>query len=212
MSNGRPEIVSVMHFTAEEARKMLGVCKETMYAYVKSGRIRRYRLSDRKYLYDRADVFLMSGVRPAAQGDRIVAYCRVASRTSATAPDMDGQVLRVTDWCMKQGMQVSETYRDVCSSLEFRKDRRPGFHAMLTGIMERRIDTVVMESPDRLARFGYEMFVEMCARYRVKVMFMLESPANVRYKDEVKDELRRVIEDIKNMYDNRATFVARDGQ
>ena len=60
MSNGRPEIVSVMHFTAEEARKMLGVCKETMYAYVKSGRIRRYRLSDRKYLYDRADVLYVA--------------------------------------------------------------------------------------------------------------------------------------------------------
>jgi len=203
-------VATLSHFTAREAREMLHCSKDTLYRWVKEGKLKRYEQGARKFLYDRVDVFRMGGIRPVGMNENVVIYCRVVQRSVATTGDMDEQVLRVTDWCLKNGMQVNGTYKDVCYSLDFRKHTRPGFHQMLGDVMARKIDCIVMESSDRLARFGYEMFAEICARYKVKLVFMNETPVNMRYKDEVKEELRRAIEDIKAMYDNRASSGVRE--
>jgi excisionase family DNA binding protein len=202
-------INDIVNFTNKEALKILTVTKDTLYKWVKEGKIRRYQLGARKFLYDRTDVYRLSGVRPDVIASKTVIYCRIATRGPANTSDMESQVNRVTEWCIKNGLQVGDTYKDICPSLEYSKDKRPGLHLLLTNVIERKIDTIVMESPDRLSRFGYELFIEVCKRYRVKVMFMNDNPANLLYKEEVKNEMRGVIEDIKNMYDNRATHIAK---
>jgi putative resolvase len=189
----------VGRLTMKEATSILNISRDTLYSYVKKGMIRKYHINQRKVLYSEEDVYGLIGKR-YKKDDKIVIYARVAN--GHRKHDLDEQVERVTSWCIKNGLQVRGTYTDVCRSLEFRRSKRGGFHAMLREVIAKKVDSIVMESPDRLARIGHDLFFEICKYYKVKIIYLNTDPVNVVYKDEVKDELKSVILNIKSMYDN----------
>ena len=189
--------------SAKEALLILNISKDTLYTYVKAGKIKRYKVNQRKFFYDEADVYGLIGKR-YKNDDKIVIYARVAN--GHNKEELDKQVQRVSEWCIKNGFQVRDTFTDICASMEFRRPKRQGFHKMLREVIDKRIDTIVMESSDRMARFGHEMFIEVCKYYKVKILYLNENPVNIKYKDEVKDEIKKTITIIKNMYMSQTKY------
>ncbi len=61
------EIDGVEYLTAEEAAALLGVKRETLYAYASRGRIRSYRRGiGRQRLYRRVDIEALLRLQPAS--------------------------------------------------------------------------------------------------------------------------------------------------
>ncbi|MBZ9642665.1 IS607 family transposase [Streptomyces sp. PSKA30] len=85
---------------------------------------------------------------PAAAQGRVVAYCRVSSADQMR--DLDRQAVRVVEGANRLGLAVSEVVKEVGSGLN---GRRRQLHRVLSDL---KVDVIVVEHRDRLARFGIE--------------------------------------------------------
>jgi putative resolvase len=90
-------------------------------------------------------------VRTAAAADSaagVVVYARVSSHDQRS--DLDRQVARLTGWATEQGLGVGQVVCEVGSGLN---GKRPKLRRVLSDPDAR---VIVVEHPDRLARFGLE--------------------------------------------------------
>lgn len=82
------------------------------------------------------------------EAGRTVVYARVCS--SDRRSDLDRQVARVTEWITKEGGRVDGVVSEVGSAIN---GKRPQFLALLR---DPTVERIVVEHPDRFARFGAE--------------------------------------------------------
>jgi putative resolvase len=89
---------------------------------------------------------LLSESVSALKPRKVVIYARVSTRNQRTA--LQAQKERLTAYCRAQGWQIFRTYAEVGGALW---EERPQLMEILS---DRSINTIVVEHPDRLARFG----------------------------------------------------------
>jgi putative resolvase len=93
-----------------------------------------------------------------------VAYARVSSRRQQAEGDLDRQVARLRAY----GGQDMVVFTDVASGLS---DRRAGVRKALTECMTPGVDRLLVEHPDRLARFGVGLIEHLLAGVGVAVVY-----------------------------------------
>ena len=94
---------------------------------------------------------------------KAVGYARVSSRRQQAEGVLDRQVARLKD---RDGDLV--VFTDVASGLW---DRRVGLRKALGECMKPGVDRLLVEHPDRLARFGVGVIEHLLAGYGVKVIY-----------------------------------------
>lgn len=77
----------------------------------------------------------------------------IYSRISTDSQEVQGQLQSCRDFAKSQGWQVVEEIVDVCSGSKGAKER-PGLARLMTLCHQRKIDTVLFWSLDRLSREG----------------------------------------------------------
>ena len=205
-SNGRR--VYLMH---EVMSKLKIKNRRTLYKYVKNGMFRRYELNPYVVRYDAEDVDNLIGGgmdNQAVKYNRVVIYARV--RTKYMMAELEDQIRRVTAYANGNGYAVSEVYMDTCSSFNWSKQKRTGFHRMVVEIYKSNIGTVIIESPDRLSRFDYGLFVAMCKYARVGVIFLHNDPVNDNYKDELATDLKTMVTNVQRLYGKNMVRASND--
>ena len=190
--------------TAPEVRTLLNISKNTLYRYSRDGKIRRWQLSRSKYLYSAEDVYGLIGKR-YERNKWTVVYARVKNRHHIE--ELRNQINRVSQFCVKNGMVVDNTYTDMCSAMDFSRYKRKGLHELIRDIIQKRVDVVVVESPDRITRYGHELLVAMCRYFKTKIMYLNQNPINIQYKDEIAEEMTKLMNDLKNMSDESTVFL-----
>jgi putative resolvase len=85
-------------------------------------------------------------VVPRGDGGRAVVYTRVSSHNRRAG--LDRQVARLGGWAAGQGLAVAEVVREAGSGMN---ERRPKLRRILS---DPSVTVIVVEHPDRLARFG----------------------------------------------------------
>lgn len=183
--------------TSRETFNILRISKRTLSNWTKKGRIRKYHISRSKCLYNAQDIMGIIG-KKWEKNQWAVVYARV--QDVGKVDDLNEQVLRVTEFCTKNGVAVDKVYKDVCTSTTFERLKRRGFHEMLLDVIDRRVDVIFVESPDRLSLFGYEMFTTICKYFRTKIVYLSENPINQRYKDETAREMKAAVEGLRDTY------------
>jgi len=177
---------------------MFGVTRLTLYRYVKEGKLTPIKLNSKVYIYDEDEVYRLLG-KSLPTGADVVLYARVNS--PAQKDELQDQIRRVTDFAAKNGLSISKTYWDCTRSLDFTRAGRKGLHELLLDVARRKIGMVVVESPDRIARVGHELFQMMLHNYRVRLLYVSREPVNPRYVEETVRELASVVKETKRMLD-----------
>lgn len=199
---------------ANEVMRLLNISKMTLYRWTRTKdkqgnsiepKIRYTRISDRFFDYNEDDVYGLLG-RRYKKNNWTVVYARVATDSKTNREELDEQLNRMHLWAMKQGLKVDKIYVDKCSSLEFSRNVRKGLHSLIYDVVKKNVDTVLVESPDRIARFGFELLMQMFRYYKTKIIFVNDNPINPLYKNEVAVELKGAIEKIEKMYKNQNIF------
>jgi putative resolvase len=67
------------------------------------------------------------------------------------------------------------------------------FKEMLKLIIDRKINTIVIENKDRLCRFGFELLVELFKFYDTNIVVIAEEIQNKTYEQELTDDLISII-------------------
>lgn len=181
-----------------DVKNMFGVTRLTLYRYVKEGKLNPIRINSKVLMYEEEEVYRLLG-KSLPVGTEVAIYARVNS--PAQKDELNEQMLRITEFAGKNGLSVAKTYFDCSRSLDFSRSGRKGLHQLLMDISRRRIGLVVVESPDRIAQIGHEMFQMMLSNYRVRLLFISQEPVNPRYLEETTKELATVVKEMKHALD-----------
>lgn len=182
----------------KEAARFLGISPKTLTRYVKAGLLRNWKnqVNGRTY-YDRAELLGLLGSR-LPQTREVWVYCRAAGIPDQGAAGvsakkrLETQVDRVLEYCTRAGIRVDRVIQEIgkADSLE----DRPGLDQLMEKILRKEISMVVVETPDRLARFaGAEILERFFAWHGVEYHIIQKTLHLKEYRDEIKDDLAGVL-------------------
>jgi predicted site-specific integrase-resolvase len=177
-----------------EVMKVLGVSRATVRYWAKVGRIRTSKgITTHKLIYWDEDVWALVGKR-FVRDHKIVAYCRVDGTTERKQEIMQRQQEKISIFATARGLSLDEVYEDWSPSVVFDPKARPGLHSLLVDIIQGKIQTVIVETHDRLARVGWELFPTLFAYYGVELVIMNKAIKLAEYQEEQERDLQWILQ------------------
>jgi len=153
--------------TISEAAKQLGLTKKTLQDWDNDGKLVALRTAGGHRRYRQSDITELQGLESEEENpDRVCVYCRVSSQDQKQKGDLDRQKARLLEYCVEKKYEVEEILVDVCSGM---KAKRPKLKQLFKLVSERKINRVVIEYKDRLARFMFEIFEEFFNSHGVEI-------------------------------------------
>ena len=142
--------------------KILHITRQTLVQYVKRKEIRVISLPNGTYDYNDDDVYRKAGLAT----ERInVVYARVS--TAKQKNDLENQVKTLVDYCNKNGVKVSKSYKDVASGMNF--DRKQ-FKILLNEILDFKVGKLYITYKDRLSRISFDMFKRLFSEFGCEIV------------------------------------------
>jgi len=146
-----------------EAAKRLGVHPNRLRAWEKQGLIRPVRLPSGHRRYPAEEINRILGTGGIkAEPDAVVLYARVSTKKQADAGNLERQLERLRVHAKERGYRVVAEHSDVASGLN---QKRRGLERVLKAAERGEFRRLLIEYPDRLARFGYaylERYLKHC--------------------------------------------------
>ena len=178
----------------QEVLKILGVSYGTVRYWVKIGRIRTSKaIASNKLVYWDDDVWALVG-KKTIRDHKVVAYCRVDGTTEQKRGVMQRQMEKISLFATARGLSIDEVYEDWGLSTTFDPKSRPGLHSLLVDIIQGKIQTVIVETPCRLARVGWELFPTLFAYYGVELVIMNKAIKLKEYVEEQERDLQWILQ------------------
>lgn len=173
---------------AKEVKELLKITQPTLSRYVKIGLIKVIAINPYSYIYNDDDVYKLIG-RKNEKTERInVSYARVSNKPRKN--DLKEQSNRIYNYSIMNGISINKQFEDIKSGMSF---DRNDFKEMLKLIIDRKINTIVIENKDRLCRFGFELLVELFKFYGTNIVVIAEEIQNKTYEQELTDDLISII-------------------
>ena len=189
----------------KQAAAFLGVSTKTLERYVADGRLRPYKnqINGRTY-YDRSDILKLLGSR-LPQDRTVVLYCRAAPMESTAGKKgqsaearLQAQVERCTGYCTAAGIRVDRIISDVGKG-ESLKGRR-GWTEIMDLVMRKRVSTIVVETPDRLCRWGMaDVFADFLTWHGVELHVIQPVLQLQEYREELTEDLSGLVYEARRL-------------
>lgn len=173
----------------KEASEYTGLHPNTIRKYVDEGRIKGKRIgSQGQRVVDKAELDKFMG--KSGDGDKGCAiYARVSTRKQKNSGNLDRQKSRLLDHCESNGYDVSHTVDDVASGIN---ENRRGLAKLIKLSRNGKIDRIVVEYKDRLARFGYNYLQKLFSINGVEVECM-DKDGEETYEDELVEDMLAIV-------------------
>ena len=182
--------------TKKEALEVIGCSWSTLRRYVGRGLIRTTTLQNGRKNYWEDDVYAMVGKRMPRE-HWIAIYCRVNGRSKEADEKLLEQKRLIYSWCAKRGITIDKVYEERGPSTEYTPERRPVLHELMQDIFSKKVDAVIVETEDRIARIGYPMFREMFKYHGVEPIVINKVIEDPFYQAEQADDITRILEQAK---------------
>jgi putative resolvase len=186
------------YVSATAAARRLGVSTRTLRRYTQQGRLPDARSAGGRRIFRIGDLDAISG-KPCA--GTAIGYARVSSRRQQAEGDLDRQVARLRE---HDGDLV--VFTDVASGLS---DRRAGLREALGECMKPGVDRLLVEHPDRLARFGVGVIEHLLTGYGVSVVYTGQPEDESAESELVRDMLAIVTSFAGRLYGQRSAKTKR---
>ncbi len=129
--------------------KRLGVSTQTIRRWQKEGKIQELRSPTNRRLYSVREVKRIMGVR---HSELVVIYARVSSAKQKADGNLERQVERLKRYAEDHGYEVMRVFQEQASGIN---ENRKQLQHLMTMAEQREFQRLLIESPDRLARFGF---------------------------------------------------------
>lgn len=174
-----------MKVSIGQAANELGVVKETLRRWEKSGKItvERTQKGHRRY-----DLSSLRGVMPRKNFDEkhTVAYARVSSHDQKE--DLKRQVLVLESFCACHGWKY-EILQDLGSGMNYNKK---GLRRLIKEICSGKVGRLVIAHKDRLLRFGAELIFSLCEQFGTEVV-IINSAEDGSFEDDLVQDVLEII-------------------
>jgi len=151
-----------------EAARRIGVSVRTLKRWDRQGRlVPEIRTPTLRRLYSEAQVLEVTGREAPVVRRRVVAYCRVSS--AAQKPDLKNQRAALESFCAARGLADVEWVEEIGGGLNFKRKR---FGEIMRAVEADEVGTLVVAHKDRLVRFGFDWFADLCARHGCDLLIL----------------------------------------
>ena len=172
---------------AKEAREFFQVTAPTLMNWVKQGRIKCRKLSQRKFLYD-IDSYKDNTVIKEDTRTNVL-YARVSN--TKQYEDLQNQIETIKNYCLNKGIIIDEVYKDIASGMN---EQRKEFNILLDEVIKGNIKTVYITFKDRLTRFGFEYFKELFRKFDVNIVVLDSNEESSKtFQEELTEDLISII-------------------
>lgn len=151
-----------------KAAELLGVGISTLRAWDESGALKAGRTKGGHRRYRIEDIERLQGIvsEDAPPNDCAAIYVRVSSHDQKQKGDLERQKLRLLEYCANKQYRVGYVFEETLSGMN---DNRPKLHRLFDLAIEHKINRLVIEHKDRLARFNFSIFVRLFESHGVAV-------------------------------------------
>jgi excisionase family DNA binding protein len=165
-----------------QAAKELGVSRDTLRRWEKSGKIKVERTLKGHRRYNLAHL-LGTSPRKATSNKKTIAYARVSSHDQKE--DLSRQIQVLESFCAANGWTY-EIIDDLGSGLNYHKR---GLKNLIRAICLNQADRLVLTHKDRLLRFGSELIFSLCEQFGIEVIIINKTESSTFEDDLVQDVL-----------------------
>lgn len=174
---------------AKEVLKILGITRQTLYNYLKQGKVSiKAKYNKNFYEYDDDSVYALIGQKQIKNNRKIVSYSRVSTQNQKE--QLKEQTIRIYDSCISRGLTLNKQYEEIKSSMS---GDRPKLQELIREVITGNIELVVIENKDRLVRFGFDILEQIFKYYNTKILVLNDSLENKTYEQELTDDLISII-------------------
>lgn len=151
-------------YSVGEFAKLVGRHPNTLQGWDRYGVLTAGRTPTGRRFYTHDQYLAYLGHKGVASRKTLV-YCRVSS--SAQKADLNSQCAAMEQFCLTKGLSVDELLTDIGSGLNY---TRRNFLRLCEAVERNEVGTVVVAHKDRLVRFGFEWFENLCQRHHTTLL------------------------------------------
>lgn len=167
---------------AKEALKLLNVTRQTLYNYVKEGKVKTTQLHNGRYEYDDDSIYdlINNGVMR-----KNYIYARVSTKSQKKS--LENQIDLLKNYCFQNGIVVNGIYKDIASGISF--ENRKAFFEMLDDILSKKVKYVIITYKDRLSRVEFDLFKHLFSKFGCEIIIMSDIGSEKLDSEEIFEEI-----------------------
>ena len=152
------------------------------------GKLRTTKMPNGKVMYWDDDVYALMGKKIQKENWTVVST-RVGGTTESDRGTMLRQQELIRSWSAVRGLAIDRLYEDWAPATSFSLEQRPGLHELLQDVIKKKVSVVIVETPCRLARVGWELFPALFKYYGVEVVVINGAIQVPEYRAEQEKDL-----------------------
>ncbi len=169
-------------YTMQETKKLLNVTRMTLLSWEQKGKLHPVRTPGGTRRYREEEIHSLLGETTEESIGRVYVYCRVSTKKQEQSGNLQRQKERLVYHCHTKGYTVVKVFEEVASGInENRKELKAMFGSLES------VERIVVEYPDRLARFGYRYIEMLCALAGVELETVEKNAVQEPDKEMVED-------------------------
>ena len=156
-------------YNVSQFAEMIGKSVKTLQKWDRDGILKAYRSpSNRRYYtyHQYLDYIGESGTTEKVN----VIYARVSTRNRAD--DLKNQLAFLKQFCMKEGIPVSNIYTDFGSGMNYSRKK---WNDLIDDCFDGKIKTIIISHKDRFVRFGFDWISNLLERLTGTKILVVEN-------------------------------------
>ena len=173
-----------MLLSAQQIKELFGIHRNTLLKWEKEGLLQPVKTPGGRRRYRRSDIEGLLGIcEEKTERADVILYARVSTKKQEEY--LKNQIERLESFAREKGWNY-EVISEIASGVN---EKRRGLKKLLNKVRRGEVKKVVIEYPDRLARFGYEYLKFFLESFGVELVI-------VNGKDNEEDRHRELAEDL----------------
>ena len=168
-----------------EASKYIGVSINTLKTLANNGKIKTFKTDGGHRRFRVEDLDLFSGKVTEKKEKVTVVYARCS--TAKQKENLERQKDRLMKHAESQGYKYI-VIDEIASGIN---EKRKGLHKLLNMAFQGKIERVLIEYKDRIARFGYEYLWSIFRNLGIKVEIM--ENREKKYEEELAEDIMKIL-------------------
>lgn len=139
-----------------EFAEMIGVSASTLRRWESEGKLVPERTLGNQRIYTESHLCQVRSLKSSRSPSKTIIYCRVSS--SAQKDDLSSQTKAMVEFCLAQGVPVTEVIQEIGGGLNF---KRPLFLQIVRWAIQGDLKLLYIAHKDRLCRFGFDLIEQI---------------------------------------------------
>ena len=173
-------------YSVSEFAKKIGVSAATLRRWHTEGKLIPEQLASGHRRYSDVHFAQLKGLTTKVK--KRVLYSRESTKQQQNSLINQTDALR--NFCTNSGKQIDLVIEDFGSGLNY---KRKGLQQLITLISTDQVSEVIVHYPDRLMRFGLDMFLQICLIHDVNVIFVDKENAPKTQQEEFAEDLISIV-------------------